>query len=61
MPVGGNAAVYPDFGAQEISLRGMIAGPGDYTYQVFYRNAAATFCPPATSNRTNGVILHWIP
>jgi glucose/arabinose dehydrogenase len=62
MPVGGNAAVYPDNGALPIAQRGFIPGAGgDYTYQVFYRNAAATFCPPATSNRTNGVILHWIP
>jgi len=61
MPVGGNASVYPDTIQPEISFRGMIGAPGDYTYQVFYRNAAATFCPPATSNRTNGVILHWVP
>jgi hypothetical protein len=62
MPVGGNASVYPDGAALPISLRGMLPElGGDYTYQVFYRNASATFCPPATSNRTNGVIVHWIP
>ena len=26
-----------------------------------YRNAVAAFCPPATSNRTNGMRLSWIP
>ncbi|MBK7875907.1 MAG: VCBS repeat-containing protein [Planctomycetes bacterium] len=28
-------------------------------YQTYYRNAAAAFCPPATFNVTNGVVLAW--
>jgi hypothetical protein len=28
-------------------------------YQVFYRNAAAAFCPPASFNLTNGLQLAW--
>lgn len=62
MPIGGNGSVYPEGVALPISVRGMLpAFGGDYAYQVFYRNADVTYCPPATSNRSNGVILHWIP
>ncbi len=28
-------------------------------YQEYYRNAAAAFCPPATFNITNGLIVNW--
>ena len=36
--------------------------PGDVrTYQVWYRNAAATFCTPATFNLSNGLRTTWRP
>jgi hypothetical protein len=61
-PVGGGDAVYPDFGDLHVSVRGGVpAAGGTFFYQCFYRNAAAAFCPPATSNRTNGVAIHWAP
>jgi hypothetical protein len=55
-------AYYPRAGNPPISVRGGIppAG-GTYYYQCFYRNSAAAFCPPATSNRTNGVAITWTP
>ena len=59
--VGGGFAVYPDVGNLPVSVRGGIAVPGTFHYQCFYRNAAAAFCPPATSNRTNGLVIVWAP
>ena len=57
-----NASSYPQAGDPTLSVRGGIpAGGGTYYYQCFYRNAVATFCPPATSNRTNGVVVTWSP
>lgn len=59
---GGGAAVYPDVGDPSVSVRGVVpAAGGTRYYQCFYRNAASAFCTIATSNRTNGVILHWVP
>lgn len=56
------ASTYPQAGDATISLRGAIpAAGGTYYYQCFYRNASASFCPPATSNRTNGVAVSWTP
>jgi hypothetical protein len=46
---------------QTLSQRGGVA-PGSGArryYAVFYRNAASTFCPPATANVTNGVMVTW--
>lgn len=56
------SSFYPQPGDPIISVRGAIppAG-GTFYYQCFYRNAAAAFCPPATSNRTNGVRITWAP
>ncbi len=53
---------YPQPGDPTVSVRGAIppAG-GTFYYQCFYRNAVAAFCPPATSNRTNGVQITWAP
>ncbi len=28
-------------------------------YAAWYRNASSTFCPPATANVTNGVMVTW--
>ncbi len=60
--VGGGAAFFPDVGDPLVSVRGAIppAG-GTFYYQCFYRNAVAAFCPPATSNRTNGLQITWAP
>ncbi len=60
--VSGNTAMFPEPGDPLISVRGAIppAGATRY-YQTFYRNAVAAFCPPATSNRSNGSIVVWRP
>lgn len=43
-----------------ISVRGLIPVAGGMrTYQLFYRNAAAAFCPPATFNWTNAYQILW--
>ena len=45
-----------------VSVRGAVPQVGGKRYyQCFYRNAASAFCPPATSNRTNGVAIPWAP
>ena len=57
----GGSAQYPDVGEQSLSVRGNVT-PGSGAvrhYQAYYRNAAATFCPPATANVTNGWTLIW--
>src|SRR5262249_6881878 len=60
--ISGNASAYPGGADPRISIRGQIppAGTTRY-YQCYYRNAAAAFCPPASSNRTNGFVLVWVP
>ncbi|MBK7876278.1 MAG: hypothetical protein IPJ77_11055 [Planctomycetes bacterium] len=60
--VAGGASVFPAPGDPTISVRGGV-NPlgGTYYYQCFYRNPAPAFCPPATSNRTNGVAVTWTP
>ena len=61
-PVAGGVASFPEAGGPTISVRGQIpAVGGTRHYQVFYRNAAPLYCPPATSNRTNGVSVVWGP
>jgi Tol biopolymer transport system component len=53
---------FPQAGDPSVSVRGSIppAG-GTFYYQCIYRNAAAAFCPIATTNRTNGVKITWAP
>ncbi|MBI5361703.1 MAG: hypothetical protein HZA53_00900 [Planctomycetes bacterium] len=60
--IAGGASYFPAPGDPSISVRGSV-NPlgGSYYYQCFYRNADAQFCPPATSNRTNGVAVTWSP
>jgi hypothetical protein len=61
-PVGFGASVYPEVGDPPITVRGAIPpSGGTFFYQCFYRNSVVAFCPPATSNRTNGVAITWIP
>ncbi len=58
----GNQSQYPAAGDATISVRGAIPANAGVTrvYQTFYRNAA-TFCTPATSNRTNAIRQTWLP
>jgi hypothetical protein len=58
----GGTTTYPQAGDLPVSVKGQI-GPtgGTRYYQAYYRNAAAAFCPPAFSNRTNGLIVIWSP
>jgi hypothetical protein len=60
-PNHGGAALYPDVGNLSLSQRGgVVPGSGaSRAYQVYYRSAAAAFCPPATFNVTNGVRVVW--
>ncbi|MBK7874937.1 MAG: hypothetical protein IPJ77_04170 [Planctomycetes bacterium] len=61
-PVGGAASSFPQPGDPSIAVRAAIpAGGGTRYIQCFYRNAVGAFCPPATSNRTNGVIAVYAP
>ncbi|MBK7876738.1 MAG: VCBS repeat-containing protein [Planctomycetes bacterium] len=63
-PNSGNQSQYPDVGNQPVSIRGGLVSlgmPQTRHYQVFYRNAAATFCPPGTANWTNGLSIVWGP
>ena len=63
-PNSGNQSQYPDVGNQPVSIRGALAAlpmPQTRYYQVFYRNAAAAFCPPGTANWTNGFTIVWGP
>ncbi len=58
--VAGAASAYPDALDPPVSVRGALPPEGGSRfYQCFYRNAASAFCPPATSNRTNGVVIAW--
>jgi hypothetical protein len=60
-PVNGGASSYPQPGDASISVRGFVpAAGGTRFYQAFYRNAA-TFCTSATSNRTSGLAVAWLP
>ena len=41
-------------------MNGVVPGSGAVrSYQTYYRNAAAAFCPPATFNATNAVRVTW--
>lgn len=58
----GGASTYPTPPQLPVSIKGVLPPAGGTRfYQAFYRNAAATFCPPATSNRTNGFQIVWGP
>jgi hypothetical protein len=57
-----NGSQYPGPGDPSVSVRGGVppAG-GTFHYQIWYRNAAAAFCPPETANWSNGLEVLWIP
>ncbi|MBK7876409.1 MAG: hypothetical protein IPJ77_11750 [Planctomycetes bacterium] len=58
----GGASSFPDStDTVSLSVRGGVV-PGSGTvryYQTYYRNSAALFCPPATFNTTNGIVITW--
>lgn len=57
----GGVSSYPQTGDLSVSVRGMVpALGGTRYYQCWYRNALP-FCTPATTNRTNGLIVVWVP
>ena len=57
----GGVAQYPEAGNLSVSQRGMVTPGSGVTryYQTYYRNSAASFCPPATFNVTNGYRIVW--
>lgn len=57
-----SASQFPAGGDPTVSVRGSVpAAGGTFNYQVYYRNASATFCPPATANWSNGLSVSWRP
>ena len=60
-PFPAGSASYPQSGDAALSVRGGVT-PGSGVsrgYQVYYRNSASGFCPPATFNVTNAVRVIW--
>jgi hypothetical protein len=59
MPTG--SSQYPEPGDQSVSTKGGVTPGTGVTryYQTYYRNSSAIFCPPATFNVTNGLIVVW--
>jgi Tol biopolymer transport system component len=58
----GGVTTFPQAGDLSISVKGLVpAGGGTRYYQGWYRNGNANFCTPATTNRTNGLIVLWAP
>lgn len=55
------ASQFPEPGNQSVSVRGATPPGSGLTghYQVYYRNAAAAFCPPETFNVSNGWKITW--
>jgi hypothetical protein len=43
-----------------VSARALITTPGTFSYQIWYRNAAA-FCTASTFNLSNGTQVTWAP
>ncbi len=55
-------AIYPEPGDLPVSIKGQVPTIGGTRYyQGWYRNISAGFCPPATTNRTNGLAVAWTP
>jgi Tol biopolymer transport system component len=58
----GGVSSYPQAGDLAVSIKGVIpAAGGTRYYQGWYRHGNVNFCPPATTNRTNGLIVVWAP
>lgn len=56
----GGASSIPVPGDLSISVNGLVAGPGTYVYQAWYRDTNA-FCTGAGFNLSNGLSLTWTP
>ncbi|MFN0243367.1 MAG: TolB family protein [Planctomycetota bacterium] len=57
----GAVSSYPQAGDLSVSVRGLLPLVGGTRYyQAWYRNALP-FCTPATTNRTNGLVVVWAP
>jgi hypothetical protein len=57
-----NTSQYPTGSDLPVHTRGQVpAAGGTRTYQCWYRNAAAAFCPPAAFNLSNGLQIVWAP
>ncbi len=58
----GATSTYPQAGDFSVSVKGAVSPLGATRYyQSFYRNSAPLFCPPAGTNRTNGLAVIWTP
>ncbi len=56
-----SASSFPQPGDLAISTVGLVPPSGGTRfYQAYYRNAVS-YCTPATTNRTNGVVVQWSP
>ena len=55
------ASSYPTGTQQSVSVKGATPAGSGLTahYQTYYRNASASFCPPATFNVSNGYQITW--
>ncbi len=53
------SARYPESGEAALSVRGQVLGAGTRTYQVLYRDPAAS-CTSADFNLSNGIVVTWI-
>jgi hypothetical protein len=56
-----SSSSYPSGAASAIHVAGATSAGDVRQYQVWYRDAAPTFCTPALFNLTNGVTLTWSP
>jgi hypothetical protein len=57
----GGQSHYPQAANPSISVRGGCTAGDVRNYQIWYRNAAGSFCTPATANLTNGAQAVWAP
>jgi hypothetical protein len=48
-------------GDLQVSVAGLLSGPGPMNYQVWYRNGNPTFCTSSTLNFTNAYRIVWTP
>jgi hypothetical protein len=58
------SSFYPDpgLGQLPVSVKGAIPPTGGtYHYQLWHRDPLAGFCPPGTSNYSNGLTIAWTP
>lgn len=54
------AATFASGGVSTHSFgHGVMAGAGDFYYQIWFRNAPAMYCTPGAFNLSNGVTLTW--